>query len=97
MLNNDLKLDVDKTKFLIIGTLQQLGKLDNISIRVGDTDIHPMPNMRNLDSWFDSRLSMATHITKICASSFYNNLSIIFVGSESIFHSSQLELLAMHS
>ena len=97
MLNNDLKLNADKTKFLIIGTLQQLGKLDNISIRVGDTDIHPMPNMRNLDTWFDSRLSMATHITKIYASSFYYNLSIIFVGSESIFHSSQLRLLAMHS
>ena len=26
----------DKTEFLIIGSSQQLGKLDNISIRVGD-------------------------------------------------------------
>ena len=71
MLNNDLKLNDDKTEFLIIGTSQQLGKLDNISIRVGDSDIHPVPIARNLGSWFDSRLSMATHITKICASSFY--------------------------
>ncbi|CAH3045909.1 unnamed protein product, partial [Pocillopora meandrina] len=39
MLNNDLKLNDDKTEFLIIGTSQQLGKLDNISIRVGDSDI----------------------------------------------------------
>ena len=71
MLNNDLKLNDDKTEFLIIGTSQQLEKLDNISIRVGDSDIHPVPIARNLGSWFDSRLSMATHITKICASSFY--------------------------
>ena len=71
MLNNGLKLNDDKTEFLIIGTSQQLGKLDNISIRVGDSDIHPVPIARNLGSWFDSRLSMATHITKICASSFY--------------------------
>ncbi|CAH3137338.1 unnamed protein product, partial [Pocillopora meandrina] len=42
MLNNDLKLNDDKTEFLIIGTSQQLGKLDNISIRVGDSDIHPL-------------------------------------------------------
>jgi hypothetical protein len=71
MLNNDLKLNDDKTEFLIIGTSQQLEKLDNISIRVGDSDVHPVPIARNLGSWFDSRLSMATHITKICASSFY--------------------------
>ena len=69
--NNDLKLNDDKTEFLIIGTSQQLEKLDNISIRVGDSDIHPVPIARNLGSWFDSRLSMATHITKICSSSFY--------------------------
>jgi len=63
-LNNNLKLNDDKTEFLIIGTPQQLVKLDNISIRVGDSDIHPVPIARNLASWFDSRLSMATHITK---------------------------------
>jgi len=97
ILNNELKLNDDKTDFLIIGTSQQLGKLDNISIRAGDSDIHPMPIARNLGCWFDSRLSMATHITKICASSFYYNLSIIFVGSDSIFHSSQMTLLSVHS
>ena len=68
MLNNGLKLNDDKTKFLIIGTSQQQ---DNINFRVGDSDIHTVPIARNLGSWFDSRLSMATHITKICASSFY--------------------------
>ena len=69
LLNNGLKLNDDKTEILIIGTSQQLGKLDNVSIRVGDSDIHPVPIARNLGSWFNSRLSMATHITKICASS----------------------------
>ena len=63
MLNDGLKLNNDETKFLTNGTSQQLEKLDNISICV--------PIARNLGSWFDSRLSMATHITKICASSFY--------------------------
>ena len=66
MLNNDLKLNDDKTEFLIIGTSQQLEKLDNIIIRVGDSDIHPVSLARNLGCWFDSRLSMASHITKMC-------------------------------
>ena len=48
MLNNDLKFNDDKTEFLIIGTSQQLEKLDNISTRVGDSDIHPVPLARNL-------------------------------------------------
>ena len=67
MLNNDLKFNDDKTDFLIVGSSQQLEKLDNISIRVGDSDIHPVPLARNLGCWFDSRLSMASHITKLCA------------------------------
>ena len=71
MLNNDLRFNDDKTEFLIIGSSQQLEKLDNISIRVGDSDIHPVPLARNLGCWFDSRLSMASHITKLSASSFY--------------------------
>ena len=76
MLNNDLKFNDDKTEFLIIGSSQQLEKLDNISIRVGDSDIHPVPLARNLGCWFDSRLSMASHITKLCASSFYHIYNI---------------------
>ena len=71
MLNNDLKFNDDKTEFLITGSSQQLGKLDNISIRVGNSDIHPVPLARNLGCWFDFRLSTASYITKICASSFY--------------------------
>ena len=76
MLNNDLKLNDEKTEFLIISTSKQLDKLDNISIRVGDSEVQPVPIARNLGSWFDSRLSMATHITKICASSFYHIYNI---------------------
>ena len=71
MLNDNLKLNDDKTEFLIIGTPQQLGKVDITSIRVGYSDIHPVPIARNLGSWFDSRLSMSKHIIKICGSSFF--------------------------
>ena len=49
ILNNDLKLNDDKTELLIIGTSRQLEKLlDSISIRVSDSDTHPVPIARNL-------------------------------------------------
>ena len=54
MSNDDLKFNDDKTEFLIIGSSQQLGKLDNISIRVGDSDIQPVPLARYFGCWFDS-------------------------------------------
>ena len=62
MMNNDLKFN-HKTEFLIIGKSQQLEKLDNISVSVGDLDIHPVPLARNLGCSFGSRLSMTSHIT----------------------------------
>ena len=43
MLNDNLKLNDDKTEFLIIGTPLQLVKVDITSIRVGNSDIHPVP------------------------------------------------------
>lgn len=54
MSNDDPKFNDDKTELLIIGSSQQLEKLDNISIRVGDSDIQPVPLARNLGCWFDS-------------------------------------------
>ena len=66
-----LQLNDDKTEFLGIGTPQQSEKIDIMSICVGNSDVHPVPTARNLGSWFDSRLSMSKHITKICTSSFF--------------------------
>ena len=94
MLNNDLKFNDNKTEFLIIGSSQQLRKLNNISIRVSDSDIHPVPLMRNLGCWFDSRLSMASHITKICASSFYYIYHICQVRKYLSWHSSEILVFA---
>ena len=48
ILNDCLKLNDDKTEFLIIGTPQQLGKVNIMSIRMGNSDTHPVPTSRNL-------------------------------------------------
>ena len=61
-----------KTEFLVIGTQQQLSKLTISNIRVGDVTISSSIHVRNLGSWFDSRLCMDKHITSTCSASFYH-------------------------
>ena len=71
MLNDKLKLNDDKTEFMIIGTSQQLAKVSINSLRVGTATITPVSSARNLGSWFDSKLTMTIHISKSCNSAFY--------------------------
>ena len=60
-----------KTEFMIIGTSQQLAKVSINSLRVGTATITPVSSARNLGSWFDSKLTMAIHVSKTCNSAFY--------------------------
>ena len=61
-----------KTEFSIIGTSQQLAKVNNNCIRDGSTDVCPVTVARNLGSWFDEQLTMSTHISKLCGVAFYH-------------------------
>ena len=71
MISDRLMINDDKTEFMIIGTRQQLAKVEINNISVGDYSIKPVPIVRDLAAWLDSRLSMATHVTKTCSSAFY--------------------------
>ena len=62
----------DKTEFLIVGTRQQLAKVNINCIRVESTDVCPVTVVRNLGSWFDEQLTMSTHISKLCGVAFYH-------------------------
>ena len=53
MYQDKLKINDDKTEFLIIGSRQQTLKINDYTIRVGTTDIKPVSEVRNLGSWFD--------------------------------------------
>ena len=79
MIQDRLMINDDKTEFLLVGTRQQLDKLDSCSITVGNNRISPSPCVRNLGSWFDSNLSMTDHINKACNAAFYHlhNLRLI--------------------
>ena len=70
MIRDQLKLKDDKTEFLIIGTKQQLEKVNFSSTTVGDALMEAKSEVTNLGSWFDSHLNMSIHISKLCASAF---------------------------
>ena len=77
MQTDKLKLSADKTECLLIGTRQQLQKFSNISIlSVGDSKIAPSFEVRNLGIWFDSKMSMLSHINRTCSSAFYHLYNI---------------------
>ncbi|CAB4036288.1 Hypothetical predicted protein, partial [Paramuricea clavata] len=72
MRNDRLLLNDDKTEFLIIGTKQQLAKVNISQIKIGDLVVDKSKVVRNLGSWFDERFIMETHINKVCKTAFYH-------------------------
>ena len=58
MSSDNLMLNDDKTEFLIIGTRQQLAKVNINCIRVGSTDVCPVTVARKVGSWFDEQLTI---------------------------------------
>ena len=58
-----LKINDDKSEFIIIGSRQQLLKINTCTVRVGTTDIKPVSEVRNRGSWFDCNFSMSTHFS----------------------------------
>ena len=59
MIQDKLKLNDGKTELLIIGSKQQLQKLNPCHVRVGNADVLPVPIARDLGVWLDSNLSMS--------------------------------------
>ena len=53
-MTNDKLLNDDKTEFLMIGTMQQLAKVNIDHILIGDSVIRPKGVVKNLGTWFDS-------------------------------------------
>ena len=72
-----LKLNSDKTEFLLIGTRQQLQKVGNMThLSIGDSRISQSYEVRNLGTWFDSKMNTLGHINKTCSSAFYHLYNI---------------------
>ena len=73
MKSSKLKLNSNKTEFIIIGTKQQRHKLSNhFPVKLLDNDISQSDSVRNLGVIFDSDFSFHKHISNICKSCFYH-------------------------
>ena len=66
MKKNLLKLNDDKTEFLIITTKHRMNMFADVKIQIGDSDINPSLSARNLGVIFDSKLSHELHVNSIC-------------------------------
>ena len=78
-----LKLNSDKTEFLLIGTRQQLRKVGNIThLSIGVSRISPSYEVQNLGAWFDSKMNMLGHINKTYSSAFYHLYNIRRIRTE---------------
>ncbi|XP_068692467.1 uncharacterized protein [Montipora foliosa] len=76
MLQDRLKPNYDKTEFIVIGTRQQLAKVNVDSVQVGESIVTAASKVRNLGCWFDDQLKMDTHINNICRSAFFHLYNI---------------------
>ena len=65
MRTNILKLNDDKMESLIMGTLQQLAKVNTISI--GQDNIQKSEAARNLGFYYDLHMRNTIHVNKLCS------------------------------
>ena len=76
MLMDKLMLNNEKPEFTVIGTRQQLVKVDIDSLCLGHTAILPSSKVRNLGGWFDNQLKMVTQINQTCKAAFFHIFNI---------------------
>ena len=59
-----LKLNENKTEVMLIGTRQQLSKVNLTTLTVGDTSVATVDKAQNLGVWFDSQLNFNVTLPK---------------------------------
>ena len=71
MLCNNLKLNSDKTEFLVLHSKNRPRPSLN-SIDIGESPIIPTESVRNIGVIFDSKLNFEKHVNDICKVAFYH-------------------------
>ena len=73
MNTNKLKLNPDKTEFIVIGHQKQREKFNHLfPVKLLNLSTEPSHSVRNLGVIYDSNMSFGKHITHVCKSSFYH-------------------------
>ena len=76
MSRNMLKLNDDKTEFIILGTDVSLKKVKIESIKVGNHEIKTVESVRNIGAMFDKRMKMKAQVKHMCKGAWHNIHSI---------------------
>ena len=72
MNRNRLKLNDQKTEFIIFGTSANLKRVRTTSVRVGDENISASDKVRNIGAMFDREMKMDTQVNSMCKSAWYH-------------------------
>ena len=73
MNTNKLKLNPDKTEFILIGTKLQRSKLEGFfPTSIMDENLIPSDNVKNLGVIFDSDFSFTKHVSAVAKSCYYH-------------------------
>lgn len=73
MMENKLKLNPDKTEFLLTGTrIRRTNLSSHFPTDLLGNSLTPSDKVRNLGVVFDANLSLAQHVTAICRSCYYH-------------------------
>lgn len=76
---NDMKLNGPKTQWMLLGTRQQLAKLDDPILELNNVSITPVEEARSLGVIFDRELRMDAHVNSLCKAAYFqlHNISAI--------------------
>ena len=61
---------------LMINDGKTLQKVNIDAITVGSSRVTPCTSVRNLGAWFDSQLTMNTHVNKVCSAAYFHLYNI---------------------
>ena len=62
---NFLKLNENKTEFIVCGTTVQLSKLKSSTLVVGDSSVNLSSKVRNLGVIFDNKMKLISHVNTV--------------------------------
>ena len=69
---NKLKLNCNKTEFMILTSPRIRPNLATPDITIGDCPISASSTLRNLGSWFDQSLTMDEHVKAVCKTCYFH-------------------------
>ena len=79
MSQNKLKLNEEKTEFIIFGTDAQRKKMLYNSIDLGNSTVSASDSVRNLGAHLDKDMSMKVHVNNICKSCNFQIRNLWFI------------------